>query len=389
MFEMTKQIEIRIIDGEQKGRAMHSGLIKAKFLADTDVFRTDIFDQTNNPEGYQRIPNQTRVQAFQRFIETENMFSPTSILLNIRENAKIKIEHGKILLDEGAEIWIVDGQHRVEGIRKLLDESSDQKYQNMDIPVIITQLKNKFEEAILFAIFNKTQMGIRYDLVEEMLNNQVQKGNTSLKKLMDMYDKAGMKIFKEIDIRLDAVGITHMLNDKPGNPWHNMVIFPNEGRITAKDKIIKMRSFTTSLEPLIINMRDNLSNVDTDLIVKHLEIFWIALSKVMPMAFGEKDQYSLQKSTGVAVLHSVYPKILTALTGRLDPPKLNEFEEGLKEIRLFAASRDPQKNFLDAAYWNSDTGRGGTTGTSYKAFSILEREIRELIDEYARSKNSK
>lgn len=383
-----ENIEIRILEGEQKGRNMWVGVIKAKDLLEEDRIGTDIYDQTNNPEGYQRTLSSRRAQDFKQFLEEPKMFSPTAVLLNIRGDSvkDIKVEHNKLIIPPKVKLWIVDGQHRVGGIRMLLENRNEDQFRNMDVPVILINVPSRFEEAILFAIFNKTQAGVRYDLVERVLNEQIKKGNGTVEELRKWYDRAGIKIFKEIDTRLDATDISMILNSKEGNPWYNNIVAPNEDRSTSSGKIIRARSFTTSLERLIKDFRRLKANINNDVIIAHLTVFWDVLESMMPEAFADPKEYVLQKSTGAVVMHDTYIKILNTATGSLEVPSKEGLKRGLEDIKKYIGT-DVQRNFLDSNFWNRANGRAGMAGTSRKSFDTLEREINEILDSYETSKS--
>ncbi len=381
-------MKIKVMNGAQKGREMWLGLVKAKDIViamENGIINVDIYSALTNPEGYQRDLASTRAELFQKFMEEDNMFSPTTILLNIRNTRGIKFEENAIIVSQNSKLWVVDGQHRLAGISKLLNENPDEKYKEMDIPLIITTLPNKFEEAILFAIFNKTQVGIKYDLVETVINEQIKKGNVDVENLVQAYDRAGIKLFKEIETKIDAITISKDLNSKNDNPWYNKIIMPNENRNTTRGKIIRLRSFTISLQILIKSMNNTLPNADLDLVEKHIKTFWIALKEIMPEAFEDPKNYVLQKGPGVMVMHDRYIKILTNATGNVNLPNIKELVEGLKKIKTFIGP-DAEKNFLSHEYWESKNGRAGRAGSSLKAFSQLEKEINNELEEFSRSK---
>ena len=69
-----------------------------------------------HPDGYQRNLSDARARAFGRYIDGGNI-SPTSILLNIRDAIDIEEIDGYINIPDNATIWIVDGQHRIGGMK--------------------------------------------------------------------------------------------------------------------------------------------------------------------------------------------------------------------------------------------------------------------------------
>ena len=381
-------INIRVLEGVQKNKRIWSGIAKAKDLVDETRVKVDRYDAALNPLGYQRVLNVRRAQEFQRFIEATEMFSPSSILLNIRNTDidRVTISEEEMVIGDGIDIWIVDGQTRIGGLKMLIDLRREDQFLDMDIPVIVTNV-DRWEEAILFAIFNKTQIGVKFDLVETVLNEQLKTGNLQVQRLREWYDNAGIRLFKDIDTRLDASEISRRLNDTAGNPWHGMIIKPNEERSTSTGKIIRTRSFTVSLEPLIRKIRDAKAGVDNDEITGRLIVYWNGLEDVMPEAFLNRGDYVLQKSTGVMVLHSVYMKVLSTFTNRLDPPSDIEMRQGLNVLKQHIGN-DAQRNFLTSDYWDAKNGRAGLVGTSRKSFNLITREIEDILDGYNRSRGT-
>ncbi len=369
---------VKLEEGQQKGRKMWFAFIPARELLKDGIIKVDKYDKENNPEGYQRELNRARAEAFAKFIAYGDKFSPASILLNIRNINNVKLEKDKISLTDDEYLWVVDGQHRLEGIKMLF--GSGLEYEDMDIPVIMVNLKSKFEEAILFAVFNKTQTGVRYDLVEQILAEQIKRGNADVESLVNEYNKAGTKILKELQPHLKAIEVINILNDDKNSPWYNLIKFPNEQNKISEKKIIRLRSFSSSLEPLIDYFKRG-SNPDAKTIAKHLMVFWDALKEIMPEAFNDPKSYVLQKSTGVTVLHTVYPKILIAAVGEnTSIPKKEELVDGLKKIRDFLGDND--ENFLFSEYWNAKNGKAGRSGTSKKSFKQLSEEIMASLDSY-------
>ncbi|MGC8621914.1 MAG: DGQHR domain-containing protein [Caldisphaera sp.] len=384
---MVNEIKISVVKGTQKGREMWLGLIKAKDVVaamQDGIINIDVWGAISNPEGYQRELQPARADLFKKFIEEEDMFSPTTILLNVRDKRGIRFDDNWIVLSPSSKLWVVDGQHRLAGIKKLLDENLSEKYKQMDIPVIITALPNKFEEAILFAIFNKTQVGVKFDLVESVISEQIKKGNAEVAKLAQMYDRAGIKLFREVETKIDAITVSNRLNSKNDNPWYNKITLPNESKTTTRGKIIRLRSFTISLQILIKSMKKTLPNVDSDLVVSHLKTFWIALKELMPEAFENPKDYVLQKGPGVMIMHDMYLKILSSATGSLKVPELKELVEGLNKIKNFIGA-DVTRNFLSSDYWEAKNGRVGMAGSSLKSFSQIENEIDNELNAFALS----
>ena len=107
------------------------GVMKVKDLVDKG--RVDTFS-AGHDEGYQRALSMARARAFGRFILSNNS-SPLSVLLNIREGNIKESPEGTLVLPDETETWVVDGQHRVEGLKFAIEQ--DPAIGEADFPVVI------------------------------------------------------------------------------------------------------------------------------------------------------------------------------------------------------------------------------------------------------------
>src|SRR3990167_10237738 len=102
----------------------------AKLNLQTDVWKI------TNPSGYQRLPSTARVNEFSNFIKSGIGTCPLSVLVSIRKKIT-STKTGKSIeleIPEGLELWVVDGQHRISGLQKLIGQS---ELRNFTIPMII------------------------------------------------------------------------------------------------------------------------------------------------------------------------------------------------------------------------------------------------------------
>ena len=163
-------------------RSIYLTALPVKFLA----LRADIDRWTKtNREGYQRPPLESRLRptgraSIIRYLLKEAGILPTSVLLNIRcklkfrEEGKItdEISFGKLIIPDNEKLWIVDGQHRLEALKRAT--SLRPEFAEYPVPVTIMDLDNRFEEMLLFYIVNSRQKRIPTDIAYRHLQSMVE-----------------------------------------------------------------------------------------------------------------------------------------------------------------------------------------------------------------------
>jgi DGQHR domain-containing protein len=109
----------------------------------------DVYDAGKNPGGYQRIPIDYRVRQVSRYAREHEGILPTAILLNIREGARFVpdetqetgIRFGTLVIDQKAKLWVVDGQHRLNGLKdasERLRSSDPEATLGYELPVVFS-----------------------------------------------------------------------------------------------------------------------------------------------------------------------------------------------------------------------------------------------------------
>lgn len=345
-------MKLQVIPFNQHGKIMYVGKISAKEIsgrAKVDIWRA------NNQEGYQRVPESTRARAFMRFIASE--ISPPAILANIRDkdSKKITIGNGILEIPDNVTIWLMDGQHRFAGI-ELLNEVSE-KYHDLEFPIVIMIGETVYDEAKQFVLVNMTQKKIRTDLGERFLQRAVRKEgrNTIQNKTM----------IRGIEWIPTAIEVTDYLIKDSHSVWHNKIKLPNEPRGFT---IVNQKSFTDSLKP-VINPDGQLAGKPIPIIAKILNNYWDAINEICPKAFTEVQNYVIQRTTGVFVLHAILERILRKF-GK-DEPEKNDFIKILEKI----------PSMSEYEKWLKDGEFGKMMGQ--KGFAMIKTEILEELESAA------
>ncbi|MDD5340462.1 MAG: DGQHR domain-containing protein [Candidatus ainarchaeum sp.] len=348
----------------QNGKEYYLTLLRVGDLLELDL-RQDIW-RPNNPSGYQRLPSPPRIKDFANFIQRGNGTSPISVLVSVRNPVHISTKAdnlAEITLNKESTLWIIDGQHRLEGFKRLSEEG---QCLDFTIPVILypawkyqdpKKTTDHIAEATEFIIINKTQKGVRADLAERLISLLP----TNLKE--EYLINLPSSIRGNVEWTPKALEIAEKINSAPGR-WKDRIRFPNEPRLNT---LVSQKAFTDSLQPILTNPSFRAAYT-SDEIVKILLVYWEAIAELMPEAFDKPRDYVTQRTMGVFVFHALFPKVITYV-----PQGSNFTTTAVKHILKYVGEK------IQADYWSND-GYVGRAGTSKKAFGIIRNTMEEAID---------
>lgn len=342
-------MELDAFEVKQNDETFYITYMNAEQISDIHKIKVDIYKHEKD-EGYQRTISEKRSEEFARFIINAKGVSPLSILINVRGKLLFKREkghYGKLIIPDDSSMWIVDGQHRRGGIVFALSQFPEIK--NFQIPVIITNLKETYDEAKQFIIINKTQKGVRSDLAERLLSKLLEEPE-------EIISQMPKTVIRGITWIPKAIEISEIINDREDSVWYNKIRFPNESKLMT---LVSQKSFTDSLGPIIKNELFELYN--TEEISEILVRYWNAIKELCSDAFNNPDEYLIQKTSGIFTLHKLFPLITSYCGDKLTKEKMKEILSNMEKG-------------MGSQYWHS-TGEVGLTGTSQKAFNIIYRKL--------------
>jgi len=364
-------MKLEAMEVDQHGKKFYLTQIKARDLIDGEKVKVDYWKR-DNLKGYQRIATPSRAKAFSSFIKNAKSVSPVSILLSVRGSVSYKAEAGEnfgtVTIPTQAQLWVVDGQHRIEGLRILLEQ--DPSYQDFEVPTIIFPLEDRYEEAKQFFIINRTQKGVKADLAERFLSELAkQEGPEVLSDLPSL-------ITRGIEWIPKATKIADILNAKEGC-WKDKIRLPNETKKTSPFSIISQKAFTDSLESLLNNPL--YADYNEEETTEILSRYWEAIKELCPESFDAPKEYVVQRTMGVAVINKLLTSVINfCLSGEGQRLTKEKFKEVLSKM----------KDGMDSAYWSVD-GPAGLAGTSKKSFSIITNRLRESLERGNSEKEAK
>ncbi len=259
-----------------------------------------------NYGGYQRAVSERRLGMSRgsalRYLSKELGVFPSSILLNLRGRCEFEEEHyhnwySRGVLDtKEAEFWLIDGQHRVEALKRAIARNRDFE----DYPVITSVLKlpDRFDEMLLFYIVNRRQRGVKTDLVYRHLQRMLwQKGEEWV---LDFVGKAGLN-------KSYSIEIVDVLNNEPMSPWNNRIRFVGEPKHI--DHIVTDKRVSLTVLPLL--EESAFKGMPINDIAWALIDFWNALYRIYPDCVNMPKKYSLMQKPGLTSMNKLFPVVYT------------------------------------------------------------------------------
>ncbi len=350
------------IEFKQNGKTIYITSLPAGVIIDLceiDIWKPDINEDEVDKQGYQRAPITSHYTKVARYLnEDKGAILPTAILISARKSINFKSNDGsavgEINLDKNKELYIVDGQHRVFGIKHAIEEFGREDLKKFSLSVVIMSGVDKVDEIKQFYIVNSTQKRVRTDLAERLLKMIASRDPRERERL-----KITGKDWKLVAIRI----IDDLYNDK-NCVWYQRIKRPNQ--LPKPDAIASEGSFTTSLKPFLTMFVKNKSE---ETLIEWIKSFWNALGELMPEAFEDPKEYVIQKTPGIYSLHTILPDIVLYCIEHGGANK-----DSIKQL----LKRDTE-HFEDANFWKSG-GEGAAMYNSMGAFKMLAEDLREGLN---------
>jgi DGQHR domain-containing protein len=312
----------------QRGGTGHFDIYVSTMKA-IDIVTRSALDrwEPRNPLGYQRMLNEKRISdkrgGVLGYLLREIGCFPTSILLNVRGEAHFTPDgeerwstRGR--LDIGEEtLWVIDGQHRVEALRRAIARNADFE----DYPVIVSVMHEsaKFDELTLFYIVNRRQRGISTDLAYRHLQRMLwEKGSSWL------YDFEGPRAVR---VGL-ASEVVDDFNSNPDSPLRGRI--RRVGEVAIPEQVTTDRVLASAIAEVLrekafvgVPVRDFAAGYAS---------YWGELSRMYPEAFEEPEKYLLLSPLGIKAFTLLFAGVykLALEEGPVTSESLVEVLGGLK-----------------------------------------------------------
>jgi DGQHR domain-containing protein len=373
---MKRTISCSAISGTQKGVQIYSGILKASDLI--KATKVDYYNSTLAPDdpnqGYQRPLERSRITRIGSFLITtivnedgggDGLF-PSAVTLASRKPLQYDANSKTLSIRLDQPLQVVDGQHRIAGLRYAIEEKGETALEDFSIPFVIIETPDRYIEMDQFRIINGTAKSVRTDLVNAIITA--------------MATSKGESIIREKDRwKVVVTRVVDRLDKDPKSPWRGLILMPDEAGSPkgSNGKVVRATSFMTSIKPVydwlknlhFLDKSENLQE-EADFVFDVVAPFWAAVQEVVPDAFGNPDEYVIQKTPGLFSLHKLLVSDLlpNMWHGRRDWSKKN-FVEFLND----------SPELTDTEFWHKNAGRASAYG-SMKGFDELYKLLRDSIN---------
>ncbi len=336
---------------KQEGAQLYCGVMRAEDIiavGEVDVYR----EEGGTYRGYQRAPEAARTRLVAQYLKNEaKPLLPTSVLLSYR--GKLDLKGSQVELPEGAKVYIVDGQHRIYGIRRAIEELGLERLRDYEVPVVIIENVKPEDEANQFRIINETMKKVRTDLARRLLalkySNAGGRGRTEVRLAGRLWEALAAEVIK-------------ILSTDPDSPWVGKIQPPNAKR--GPSHIIRELSFSTSLKP-VLNQRPY-NTWPAKRIAEKLKFLWRAFEALVPEPFRNPNEYVLQKTPGVFSVHMLAFALLEELrVNGVSDPTIEDFKNIIADL----------DEYITAEYWKGDNAEGAAMAGSMKGFSLIADDM--------------
>jgi DGQHR domain-containing protein len=363
---------IEVVGGQKlrSGVPVVAGCIKAGVLI--AIYDVPMYDARTR-RGYQRPLQESRVNELVADLRKGRVDLPTAILLNIRNReARNAIKDGRLnlsyLRDSAAHqvlFHVVDGQHRVEALRKLIEEDPDWK--DFLIPFVCMVGATEAEEMEQFYVVNSRAKSVRTDLAFALLR----KISEHDPKMVERLDEKG---------RGWQVAAEKLVEDLADNSvvWRGLIRLPaaEKGKTTMPSA-----SMVTSLKPLLGTPL--FGRLKPDQQQQVIEAFWAGLREAMRPAFDDPQNHVIQKGVGVMVLHTILVDVLEIARSTgcslIDATTYREIMEAPME-RLQGEAQDGVGTPVTGSdFWKMAPDGAAGSYSSSAGRRVLISKIRQLL----------
>lgn len=373
-FKQPKWLEVIEGPSLRSGTMIISGFMPAGALV-PNGYEIPYFDPRTR-KGYQRLPQDARINQLANDLKKDRVDLPTAILLNIRNREATRaLSAGKLdlqFLHTGSlpiKLFVVDGQHRVLALQKLIAEARNEEelntWSSFQMPFVCMLGASEEEEMEQFYIVNSTAKSVRTDLALSLLKKRVELDPDVLVGLQE----------RRREWLVDGQTIVERL--AVSSP-----IWKHQIRLPAMDKggtTISSASMVASLKPLLNSPYFGALRVDQQ--VRVLEAFWQGVRDVLRPAFDDSTEFAVQKGVGVIVLHTVLPHILEVVrTNGWPVTEADSYSRILKEPLIKLEGDNGEGNPVSGVdFWAAAPKGAAGSYSSSAGRRVLIAKIRQVL----------
>lgn len=324
---------------------------------------------SRNKRGYQRPVSPSRVNKLAADLRAGRVDLPTAVLLNVRGDSVGIVDDVSALATtfrpNGHELYVVDGQHRIEALAKLVEENPA-KWSSYEIPFVCMIGAGETEEMTQFYVVNSTAKSVRTDLAFDLLKQRAENDPNLMAALVE----------KGEDWKVEAQAITEELAKT--RLWKGRIRFPGE---PSGETSIGSAGVASSCKQILDT--PYFGQISTHNRVRILEAYWEGIAIVLPEVFQRPTEYTLQKSTGVQIMHSLLISVIELLRSKgMSVVEPDAYAEAVEPTLLSLEGDTADGDVVRGAdFWHSgSSGAAGSFSSNAGRRVLLARLRSELPD---------
>jgi DGQHR domain-containing protein len=343
--------------------------------------KAEIFRRTpDRREGYQRELQPARLSrgkfGVAGYLLDQMGIFPTSVLVNVRrEQAQVDFqkkggenwdEVGDLTIPDNATWFVVDGQHRLEGLKIAMREEEELA----NYPVIVTMTNQEiFDEMLLFYLVNSraksVSTGLAYRILQRMLYDKV------APKWIEGTMMVGADRRKAI-----AATIVDYLNMDLDGPFKGKIQEigePEAPEHLTTDETLA-RYVTMILKESIFS-----EMYDKD-VAQLLAEYWAAVAEVYPRCFRKPEDYMLLGTIGLSSFSRLFPTIYgyCARDSDISEKNMARYLHYLTEATPDHRDVDFRRA-IDEKWWHRVDGPGIVHGTGEGHYTEVASKLADKI----------
>jgi len=272
---------------------LYATSLKVSDLLIPNFYSIERLDPENASEkGYQRLLNKSRAKKLADYIvagqETKDAFLPTSIFMATNKNIGFNPSNNTIEIDitEVGPFNIVDGQHRVEGLKMAAEK--DPRVLEFEVSVNIAINLPEIHQMCHFLIVNTTQKSVEEGVAQRI--------RARLTKAMGVDDTPNLPkwILNSVQKGDDEKALRYVdfLNTDKESPWLDKVRMANDENSEGS---INQKSFVKAIKKYVLVANNPITIEPEDKQLKIFLNYWKAITNII----GTDEPTVLFKYNGV------------------------------------------------------------------------------------------
>ncbi|HZH91373.1 MAG TPA: DGQHR domain-containing protein [Pyrinomonadaceae bacterium] len=272
---------------------LYSTSLKVSDLLIPGFYSVETLDpESENDKGYQRLLNRSRAKRLADYIvsgqETKDAFLPTSVFMATHKNIDFNPTNNTIEIDIDTigSFSVVDGQHRIEGLKMAAEK--DSRVLDFEVPVNIAINLPKIAQMCHFLIVNTTQKSVEKGVEQRII--------ARLTQALEVEDIPSLPKWISTTIKKgedeQALKYVDFLNSDPESPWLNKIKMANQ---ESTDGSVNQQSFVKSIKKYVLVTNNPISIQPSDKQHKIFLNYWKAVTNIL----GVDEPTVLFKYNGV------------------------------------------------------------------------------------------